>query len=81
MAITLDTLDTAVKFAKDIENLINDKRISYIEAISLWCETHDLELEYAASLIRKNKNLKSKVQIEAETLNFMKKKNSRLPVS
>lgn len=80
MAIILDTLDTAVKFSKDVEFLVSDKKISYIEAITLWCETHDLELEYAASLIRKNKNLKSKIQIEAETLNFMKKKSARLPI-
>jgi hypothetical protein len=79
MGITLDTLDTAVKFAKDIEALVATKGTSYMEAIQLWCEQRDLEIEYAASLIKKNKNLKGKVQLEAEQLNYMKK-TSRLPV-
>jgi hypothetical protein len=79
MAITLDALDTAVKFAKDIESIVAVKSTSYMEAIQLWCEERDLEIEYAASLIKKNKNLKGKIQQEAEQLNFMKK-TSRLPV-
>ena len=80
MAIELDNLDSAVKFAKDIEGLIKTRRVSYIEAITLWCEEHDTEVEYAATLIKKNKKLKGAIQEEAEGLNFMKRKTARLPV-
>lgn len=79
MAIELDNLDVSVRFVKDIEGLMKNKRISIMEAVVLWCEQHDTEIEYAASLIKKNKILKTKVRDQAESLNFMKK-TAKLPV-
>jgi len=66
-------------FPLEIEALVREKEIEYIEAVILWCETNGLEVEFAGELIRRNNVLKSKIQFEAENLNFMKK-SARLPI-
>jgi len=67
------------EFAADIEDLIWKHDIEYIDAIIIYCEMNNLELETAASLIKMNADLKSKIQSEAEVLNFLPKV-ARLPV-
>jgi hypothetical protein len=67
------------EFPAEIEKLVREKEIEYMEAVILWCERNNLELEFAAEMIRRNTALKAKIQIEAENLNFMKK-SARLPI-
>jgi len=67
------------EFAAEIEELIWKHDIEYIDAVILYCEKNNLEVETAASLIKMNAELKSKVQSEAEVLNFIPKV-SRLPI-
>jgi hypothetical protein len=67
------------EFPTEIEKLVREKEIEYMEAVILWCERNNLELEFAAEMIRRNTALKAKIQIEAENLNFMKK-SARLPI-
>lgn len=68
-------------FAQEIETLKNDKGIEYIEAVCLWCEKNNYELESVALLIRRDPVLKSKIKLEAETANMLKtKKGSTLPL-
>ena len=64
---------------EEIEYLCVSKKIEYIEAVVIWCESNNFEVEFAADLIKKNPLIKSKIQIEAENLNFMKK-SDRLPI-
>lgn len=66
-------------FIEDIETLCANKNIEYIDAIIMWCEKNNLEIEYAAEIIKKNPLIKSKVQYEAENLNFLQK-SARLPI-
>lgn len=67
------------KFSMAIEEMVYMKDIPYIDAICLFCEEHNLELETAGKLV--SGVLKAKIQIEAEDLNFLKKSNtSKLPV-
>lgn len=58
-------------FEVEIERLISSRQLGLIEAICFWCETRGLEIEYAASLVKKNKNLKSKLAQEAEGLKML----------
>jgi hypothetical protein len=67
------------EFPAEIEKLVREKEIEYMEAVIFWCERNNLELEFAAEMIRRNTALKAKIQIEAENLNFMKK-SARLPI-
>lgn len=67
------------EFPSEIEKLVKEKEIEYMEAVILWCERNGLEVEFAGELIRRNSVLRAKIQLEAENLNFMKK-SARLPI-
>lgn len=66
-------------FAEEIEKLCSSKNIEYIDAILLWCEQKNVEIELIANHIKKDLVLKSKIQLEAENLNILKK-GARLPI-
>ena len=66
-------------FVEEIELLCKEKRVEYIDAIVLWCEKNNLEIEVAAYWIKKDPTMKSKIQAEAENLNYLKR-GARLPL-
>ena len=66
-------------FVEEIEKLCKDKGIEYIDAIVFWCEKNNLEVETAAYWIKKDPVMKSKIQLEAENLNVLKR-GARLPI-
>ena len=73
------TRDQMLNFSLDIEEIVYMKDISYMDAIIEYCEQNEVEIEVAASLI--SNNLKSKIQLEAEDLNFLPRSNTtRLPL-
>jgi hypothetical protein len=73
------TRDQMLNFSLNIEEIVYMKDISYMDAIIEYCEQNEVEIEVAASLI--SNNLKSKIQLEAEDLNFLPKSNTtKLPL-
>lgn len=74
----MPTKDEMLKFAKEIDSLVANTNYNYIEAIVEYCKTTGLEIEVAATLV--NQNLKSKLENDAENLNLLKEKGSRLPL-
>jgi len=66
-------------FFQDIYDLQSTKKMDTIDAVVHWCEVNLIEIELVADLIKKNPLMTSKIQIEAENLNFLKK-HARLPV-
>jgi hypothetical protein len=70
---------TSNNFALEIEELCQTKNIEYIDAVVHWCEKNKIEIEYAANLIKKDPVFKSKIQVEAENINVLKK-SARLPL-
>jgi hypothetical protein len=66
-------------FIEEVEKLCQDKNIEYIDAVVFWCEKNNLEIETAAYWIRKDPVMKSKIQLEAENLNVLKR-GARLPI-
>lgn len=66
-------------FSFKIEEIVEEKDVSYMDAILLYCEQTGFEIEVAAKLI--SSSLKSKIKIEAENLHFLPKSNtSKLPI-
>ena len=59
------------KFASDIEALVLDTQMNYIDAIVLYCEKNGIEIESVSKLI--SKPLKEKVKFDATELNYLKK--------
>jgi Phage late-transcription coactivator len=60
-------------FAHEIENIVWNYDVSYIEAVTKWCEEHNTEIEYIATFIKKDPVLCGKIQEEAENLRYIKK--------
>jgi hypothetical protein len=69
---------TPEKFVEEIEDLVYEKDISYMEAIVEWCTRRGVDTDFAGTLVKKAPLLKSRVQKEAEALNFLPK-TERLP--
>ena len=57
---------------KRIERLALDYGISYIDAVVHYCEHHDIEIEFIGEIINQNPSLKSKIELEASELHFLK---------
>ena len=72
-------IKSPTEFALQIEEMVWKHDISYMEAIVMYCTTSNVEIETVATLIKLNANMKSKLQTEAENLNYLPK-IARLPV-
>lgn len=67
------------RFSMAIEELVYMKDIPYIDAIVEYCAEQGLEMEVAGKLV--SGVLKSKIQLEAEELHYIKRSNtSQLPI-
>jgi Phage late-transcription coactivator len=70
--------DELTTFSLEIETIVKQKNIPYMDAVIMYCEETGLELEVAGKLV--TGALKSKIKIEAEDLNFLPKSNTaKLP--
>ena len=68
---------TPTKFSTLIEEMVQEKHLSYMDACLEYCKDNNVEPESLGRLV--NKALKQKIQVEAESLNFLKK-SSTLPL-
>lgn len=56
-----------------IQKIVKEKGISYIDAVLLYCENTQQEVEYVADIIKENQNFASLLYNEAEKLNLVEK--------
>ena len=69
----------SAKFAVEIENIVKEQKLNYIDAIVLFCENNNIEIDSITKLI--SKPLKEKLKCDAQQLNFMKKTTrAKLPI-
>jgi hypothetical protein len=61
----------ANEFSLYIEQMVKDKRISYMDAVLEYCKENFLEPDDVAKLI--NKSLKEKIAIDMQELNYLPK--------
>ena len=70
---------TPQKFAIEIESIVANEEMNYIDAICYYCEINELEIESVTKLV--SKPLKEKLKWDAQELNFMKKTSrAKLPL-
>ena len=70
---------TPQKFAIEIEKIVAEEHINYIDAICHYCDANTIEVEYVTQLI--SKPLKEKLKWDATRLNFMKRTSrAKLPL-
>jgi hypothetical protein len=63
---------TQKKFVTDIDKLVVDKKLTYMDAIVHYCESNEVEIETAANLI--SPKMKCSIEMEAMDLNIIPKK-------
>ena len=73
-------IKTPSQFALEIEMVVKEKNINYLDAVMHYVEKNNIEVETAASLIKSSQILKGKVAAEAEELRLLKTKSARLPI-
>ena len=59
-----------------IDNIVVKHKISYMDAVIYYCEKNNVEIEVLAKIIKSNDMLRSKIQLEAESLNYLPKSNT-----
>ena len=70
---------TPIKFSMEIEKIVLEEGVNYIDAIVQYCDTNNIEVESVSKLI--SKPLKEKLKWDATQLNFMKKTSmAKLPL-
>ncbi len=70
---------TPSKFSLEIEKIVGEENMNYIDAICHYCEINNLEIESVTKLI--SKPLKERIKYDAVRLNFMKKTSrAKLPL-
>ena len=70
---------TPQKFAIEIEKIVAEEQLNYIDAIVHYCEINSLEVESVTKLI--SRPLKERLKWDAIRLNFMKKTSrAKLPI-
>lgn len=67
------------RFYKEIDKLVKNNKLNYMDAVIYFCEKNDVEIETAASMIRSNLRMKSMIQDEGEELNFLPR-TAKLPI-
>jgi len=71
--IKINGMQTSSTFLSEIEELVREKKIPYLDAIMHYCEKNEVEIETAASLIKMSTKMKGKLRAEAKSLNLLKK--------
>ena len=67
------------KFASIIESIVKEKKIPYMDAVLEYCNDNDIDTSSVGPLI--NKQLKEKIQQEAEKLNLVQRSSTAvLPI-
>ena len=70
---------TPSKFALEIEKIVVEEKLNYIDAIVHYCEINELEVDSLTKLV--SKPLKEKLKWDATRLNFMKRTSrAKLPL-
>ncbi len=70
-------MNNSIKFMEKIEKLVQQTKMTYIDAVLHYCEENKLEPETAGQLV--GGKLKAQIQEEAEELNLIAK-TSKLPI-
>ena len=55
-------IDLTKEFPVQLEIIVSKLMCSYIDAVLVWCEYNNLDVEYASDLIKKNPILKARIQ-------------------
>ena len=75
----INTIINVQDFIQTIEEIVEAKRMEYLDAVLYYCQHTGLEIETAAELIKKNAKLKARVRVDAEGAGYFPK-TAKLPI-
>ena len=58
------------RFHKEVEAIVATGT-DYVDAVITWCEKNNIELEFAATMVRSNSSFKARMLESAERLHFV----------
>jgi hypothetical protein len=58
-----------VRFCREVEAMVSDKEMGYMEAVLALCEQHNIEPESAAKLL--SKPIIEKIQVEGQEIHLL----------
>ena len=72
---------TPTQFVAEVEKIVKEKRMTYLDACCEYARMANVEIETIASLIKGSQILKGKVQVDAEKIRLLKKApGAKLPI-
>ena len=77
--IEITSVKSPTQFMLEIDKMVQERKMEYIDAVLLYCTENDIEIETAASLIKGSAKMKAKIQLEAEEQNLITK-SAKLPI-
>lgn len=77
--IELVSIKTPTDFMSEIDRIVESKKVNYLDAVIIFCELNNVEIETAASLIKGSAKMKARLQNDAEDLNYLPK-TRKLPI-
>jgi hypothetical protein len=77
--VEINSIKSPTQFMQEIDKLVEEKKMDYIEAVMYYCSVNDVEIETAAALIKGSAKMKAKIQFEAENQNYLPK-SGKLPI-
>lgn len=79
MKLEINSIKSAEQLTSIIEKMVEEKNYDYIDAIVEYCRENNVDVETAASLIKKSSpKLKAALKREAEGLNLIRKRKRRI---
>jgi len=75
----ISSIKTPIEFSHAIEEIVAQHKIEYFDAIMLYVEKNNVDVEVVASLVKHNTVMKSKLAEECQKLNLLEK-TAKLPL-
>jgi hypothetical protein len=80
MINNLNNIKTPTQFVAEVEKIVKEKRMNYLDACLDYARTANVEIETIASLIKGSQVLKAKIQVDAEDNRLLKRSGAKLPI-
>lgn len=77
--LKINSVKTIQEFIKEIDSLVIEHKLDYLDAVIYYCEKNGIEIETAASLIKSSSKIRAKIQLSAEEKNYLPK-SAKLPI-
>jgi len=76
----INIIKTPTQFVAEVEKIVKEKRMNYLDACLDYARTANVEIETVASLIKGSQVLKAKIQADAEDNRLLKRSSAKLPI-